>query len=208
MAACLGLAGERTILVLETPQRAVADLLGAFTPYLLEDGRALYCFDASNSFSPYAFACSAQRLGQPAGPLLGRIYVSRSFTIHQLEASLATMLRPLLAGAAPWPLIAVLGVDRLFTDEDVPRAERRLVLERTIGHLHGLPRGAKVLVTHEALPVNRTEPARLIARLGDRQGRIRPEADGTLGIDMREPGAQRTPATSGGDRGTHAADLR
>src|SRR5690606_10172340 len=106
-----------------------------------------------NRFDPYAFAAQARLRGADPRGLLDRVFVSRAFTIHQLEAVVETMMAPLVPGpGGQMPMMAVLGLDHLFLEESLPVAERRLVLGRVVAGLGGIGARAKVLITHEPPP--------------------------------------------------------
>src|SRR5690606_5541175 len=123
--------GEPGILALQIQRRLLSQMLGGLAPLILEGERTLYCADSMNAFDPYAFSTYARRRGFDPGPALDRIFVTRSFTIHQLEAVAAEMLLP-LAHLEPRPLVALLGLDHLFLEETLPLRERRQVLERIL----------------------------------------------------------------------------
>ncbi len=105
-------------------------LLAALLPRLAAGGR-FYCIDGGNLFNPYQLTTAARAAGLDPTPLLARVMVSRAYTCHQLVAAvedlLAEALRRDRRAAA-----AILGVDRLFLDEDVSLAERRHLFGRIL----------------------------------------------------------------------------
>lgn len=110
-------------------------------------GVPLFCLDGGNAFNPYRLAVLLRREGVDPGEVLDRIYVSRAYTCHQLAASAETLLGALL-GARPRPIVAVLGIDRLFHDEDLPLWEREFLYGRLLAHVRALHRrGLPVLLT-------------------------------------------------------------
>ena len=126
-------------------------LLAAIGPWLAGGG-ALYCLDGANVFDPAPLATWARRRQMDPAALLGRVWVSRAYTCHQLAASARTMLSPLLD--RPDPVAAlVLGVDRLFIDDDLPLHERRHLYDRIADDLEALARKAlPVVVTVVGAP--------------------------------------------------------
>jgi len=85
-------------------------------------GRRLYCVDGCNRFDPYVFSALARGRGLDPETVLARIFVTRCFTIHQMEAVAAEMFEGLLT-QRPEPLVAVLGLDFLFLEESVSLSE-------------------------------------------------------------------------------------
>ncbi|MBI5155405.1 hypothetical protein HZA57_09225 [Candidatus Poribacteria bacterium] len=162
-------------LVLEAPRRATAAVLGRMAPLFLAPERRLYVADGFNGFDPYAFSLEARRRGLRED-VLDRIFVTRAFTIHQLEAVTREMFPPLLGGDAPL-VIAVLGLDHLFLEESLCAAERARVLRRVIGDLESLRRGgARLVVTHEAVPPG--QPWwRPLLEFGDVRARMVPDGE-------------------------------
>lgn len=130
------------IIALVLPDHQTGRVISAFAPFLLR-GRRLYCLDGGNVFNPYRLAVWARREGLDPQLLLERVFISRAYTCHQLLGAAETMLAPLIDGPEP-PLVAFLGVDRLFHDEDLPQWERRYLFERLLDctdrlHARGLP---------------------------------------------------------------------
>jgi hypothetical protein len=122
-------------------------LIAAFLPLLIQ-GRPLYCLDGGNCFDPYRLAELARRQGLDPAMILERVFVSRAYTCHQLVEGARTLLTPLIEGplgqARPpgeAPLAGILGIDRLFLDDDVPLFERRHLFERLLEQARRL-RGA------------------------------------------------------------------
>lgn len=114
---------------------------------MLGTQRKLYCLDGGNTFNPYRLASLMRRQGRDPAELLRRIFVSRAYTCHQLLGAAQTMLTP-LAHAEPQPLVAVLGIDRLFHDEDLPLWERRHLFARLLERIADLRgQGMPTLIT-------------------------------------------------------------
>lgn len=166
------------ILTVEAPRRATTPLLAGLAPLALE-GRPLYCVDGANRFDPYAFSLHARRWGVEPEAVLDRVFVTRAFTIHQLQAVVEEMLPP-LGARWPAPVVAVLGLDELFREESLAVAERRLVLGAVAQGLRALRTdGMRLVVTHAAVPGGERwwEPLR---RLGD----VHCRAAGGEGLDI------------------------
>lgn len=121
-------------------------LIAALGP-VVRRGVPLFCLDGGNAFNPYRLAVLIRREGGEPFELLDRIYVSRAYTCHQLVSSAETLLGALIA-ARPRPMVAVLGIDRLFHDEDLPMWEREFLYGRLLTHVRALHRrGLPVLAT-------------------------------------------------------------
>ncbi|GEM_PF-3108316 len=154
--------------VLAAPPEAVGRLIAAFAPWLAA-GRELYCLDGANCFNPYRLTALLRRHGLDPQPLLARLWISRAYTCHQLLGGVETLLGPLAERPAP-PAAAILGVDRLFLDEDLPLWERRYLFDRILTEAEALRRrGLPLLVTHVSEP-DRSNPwlRRLGLPAGDR----------------------------------------
>lgn len=121
-------------------------LIAALGP-VVRRGVPLFCLDGGNAFNPYRLSVLLRREGADPYEVLDRIYVSRAYTCHQLASSAETLLGALI-GARPRPIVAVLGIDRLFHDEDLPMWEREFLYGRLLAHVRALHRrGLPVLMT-------------------------------------------------------------
>ena len=174
---------EPGILVLVAGRAWASKVLGGLAPLVLA-GRELRCVDGGNCFDPYALSAHARLRGVDPALMLERVFLTRAFTIHQLEAVVTQMLPPLSA-RDPRPLVAVLGLDRLFLEESLPLRERRQVLERVVEALRQLRAdGMTLLVTHSPL---RGRPAwwhPLIGGLADCRGTVREGAGGLVEVEV------------------------
>lgn len=131
---------------LRLEERETGRLIAALGP-VVRRGVPLFCLDGGNAFNPYRLAVLIRREGGEPFELLDRIYVSRAYTCHQLVSSAETLLGALI-GARPRPMVAVLGIDRLFHDEDLPLWEREFLYGRLLTHVRALHRrGLPVLAT-------------------------------------------------------------
>lgn len=159
--------GERPapLIALAVPGAHTGRVLAALAPALAA-GRRLYCLDGGNTFNPYRLAAWARRRGGDPAALLERVFVSRAYTCHQLAAAVETMLDPLIEGAPggrPPPLAAILGIERLFEDEDIALFERRHLFDRILTRARRLSRGGLALMITCGAP--RGEWARRLARV-------------------------------------------
>lgn len=135
------------LLALATPGQSEAGrVIAAFAPLLL-NGRRLYCLDGGGVFNPYRLSAWVRRQRLDPAAVLERVFVSRAYTCHQLLGALETLAAPLAEEPEP-PPVALLGVDRLFIDEDLPLWERRYLFKRILEEAGDLRRqGTPVLMT-------------------------------------------------------------
>ncbi|MEQ8820241.1 MAG: hypothetical protein RLY93_08345 [Sumerlaeia bacterium] len=172
-------------------------LLRDLAPLVRPPESALYCVDAVNAFDPYAFVQAARLWKADPDEVLGRVWITRTFTIHQLCAVAEDMVPALFAeGAGPPPAFVLLGLDHLFREESLPERERALVLNRVLAALEGLPAEAELLMTYEPPPTH--EPFWLPLRaFGGVRGRVRLLSNEELCLEIEE-----TPD------GTHRTDFQ
>jgi hypothetical protein len=108
----------------------------------------MYCLDAGNCFDPYPLALAARSRGMVPEEALGRIFVSRAATCHQVVSVVEELLLP-LCGDSTRKVVAVLGIDTLFLDEDIPLFERQYLFNRVLqGIIRIRSAGTGCLVTH------------------------------------------------------------
>ena len=137
---------------------------------LLARGEHVVFIDSANAFNPFLIAEVATRLNRRPEELLECIHVSRTFTVHQLEALIAERASSALKAHASRVLIASGFLDNLY-DEDVELREAWRVFRKAMTHLRALAdSGALVLVVCPA-PAARGEPSRTM-RLRDRDGML------------------------------------
>ena len=138
--------------VLAYSLRAIASLLAA--------GQHVVFIDSANAFNPFLIAEVATRLNRPPEELLDRIHISRTFTVHQLEALITERIAAALKTYASRVLVASGFLDNLY-DEDVELREAWRVFRKATAHLRALAdAGSLVLVVCPASAV----------RLPDRDG--------------------------------------
>ncbi len=135
------------VLALRMPDAQTSRLLAALGPFLLGGGR-VFCLDGGNLFNPYRLADWLRRSGTDPTPILeNRLFVSRAFTCHQLAGATEMLLSPLVEQPEP-PLTLLLGIEKLFLDEDIPLFERRHLFDRILSEARRLQkRGLPILVT-------------------------------------------------------------
>ena len=148
----------------------------------LSQGYGITILDAGNFFDPYLISRQAQALGREPREFLSKILVSRSFTCHQTHALVRKVVS--LNGSNS-RVILILGFLTTFYDEEVPLAERRALLRKTLTLLKEISqRGRKVLVTSADPPVN--VPCRfdsLLVHAADRAVRLEVNQDGSLSFN-------------------------
>ena len=138
--------------VLAYSLRAIASLLAS--------GQHVVFIDSANAFNPFLIAEVATQLNRPPEELLDRIHVSRTFTVHQLEALITERIATALTTYASRVLVASGFLDNLY-DEDVELREAWRVFRKATAHLRALAdTGSLVLVVCPAPAV----------RLHDRDG--------------------------------------
>ena len=115
----------------------------------LAAGEPVVAVDGGNRFDPYEIGRAERALGGSGRVALSRIFVSRAFTCHQMEALLSRRLRPALerSGAG---IAVVFGLPETFTDADVPFAEACRVFRNCLSSLRRLSAGgARVVLVGE-----------------------------------------------------------
>jgi len=134
--------------------RAVASLLAS--------GQHVVFIDSANDFNPFLISEVAARWGRQPAELLDRIHVSRTFTVHQLEALITERLSDALKTYTSRVLVASGFLNNLY-DEDVELREVWRIFRKATAHLRALAdSGALVLVVCP-------DPA---VRLRDRDGML------------------------------------
>lgn len=140
--------------VLAYSLRAVASLLAS--------GQHVVFIDSANAFNPFLISEVAARWGRQPAELLDRIHVSRTFTVHQLEALITERLSDALKTYTSRVLVASGFLNNLY-DEDVELREVWRIFRKATAHLRALAdSGALVLVVCP-------DPA---VRLRDRDGML------------------------------------
>ena len=140
--------------VLAYALRAVASLLAR--------GEHVVFIDSANAFNPFLISEVATGWDRRPEELLDRIHVSRTFTVHQLEALITERLSDALKTYTSRVLVASGFLNNLY-DEDVELREVWRIFRKATAHLRALAdSGALVLVVCP-------DPA---VRLWDRDGML------------------------------------
>jgi hypothetical protein len=146
--------------VLTYSLRAIASLLAS--------GQHVVFIDSANAFNPFLIAEVATRLNKPPEELLDRIHISRTFTVHQLEALITERIAEALNTSASRVLVASGFLDNLY-DEDVERREAWRMFRKATAHLRALADAGSLVLVVCPTPAARGEPGRTM-RLPDRDG--------------------------------------
>lgn len=137
----------RPVLSLAMPAQRTGDLFSGLAP-LLVAGVRIYCVDGGNVFNPAKLIVRLRQCGCDPMPFMQRqLFISRAFTCHQLAAATEELIGPLIDHDDP-TLALILGIDRLFLDEDLPLYERRYFFSRVVEQARDFGRrGLPILIT-------------------------------------------------------------
>ncbi len=116
-------------------------------------GQRVLLVDAGNSTDPYIVSRLALAARRDPQPVLSRIHIIRTFTVHQLAALAFRRLEPFIQKRAP-DLVVLSGATSLFADANVPLKEANLLLRKIAVEIkRQAEQGCKVLVTAADAPV-------------------------------------------------------
>ncbi len=116
-------------------------------------GQRVLLIDAGNSTDPYIVSRLALAARRDPQPVLSRIHIIRTFTVHQLAALAFRRLEPFIQKRAPG-LVVLSGATSLFADANVPLKEANLLLRKIAVEIkRQAEQGCKVLVTAADAPV-------------------------------------------------------
>jgi hypothetical protein len=146
--------------VLAYSLRAIASLLAR--------GEHVVFIDSANVFNPFLIAEVATRWGRRPEELLDRIHVSRTVTVHQLEALISEGVSEALTTYASRVLVVSGFLDNLY-DEDVELREAWRVFRKATAHLRALADAGVLVLVVCPDPAARGEQGRTM-RLRDRDG--------------------------------------
>ena len=146
--------------VLTYSLRAIASLLAA--------GQQVVFIDSANAFNPFLIAEVATQLNRVPEELLGRIHISRTFTVHQLEALITERLSEAMKTYAARVLVASGFLDNLY-DEDVKLGEAWRIFRKATAHLRALADAGFLVLVVCPDPAARSELGRTM-RLPNRDG--------------------------------------
>jgi hypothetical protein len=177
------------LVLLYGPSAVLAYSLRAVA-FLLARGEHVVFIDSANAFDPFLISEIATRWDRRPEELLGHIHVSRTFTVHQLEALITERLSGALKTFTSRVLVASGFLDNLY-DEDVELREAWRVFKRATAHLRALAdSGALVLVVCRAPAV----------RLRDRDGllgALAAEADKVIRLEASALYLEKSVRTTG-----------
>ena len=146
--------------VLASALRAVASLLAK--------GEHIVFIDSANTVNPFLIAEVAMRMNKPPEELLDRLHISRTCTVHQLEALITERIASALRTYGSRILIASGFLHNLY-DEDVAPREAWRIFRKAVAHLRALADAGTLVLVVCPVPAVRGEPGRTI-RLRDRDG--------------------------------------
>ncbi len=116
-------------------------------------GQRVLVVDAGNRTDPYIVSRLALAARRDPQPVLSRIHIIRTFTVHQLAGLTFRHLEPFIRERAPG-LVILSGATSLFADANVPLKEANLLLREIAAEVQRqAERGCKVLVTAADAPV-------------------------------------------------------
>jgi hypothetical protein len=135
---------------------------------LLAKGEHVVFIDSANTVNPFLIAEVATRLNRRPEELFDRLHISRTFTVHQLEALITERIARALHTYASRILIASGFLHNLY-DEDVAPLEAWRIFRKAVAHLRALADAGTLVLAVCPTPAARSEPCRTI-RLRDRDG--------------------------------------
>ncbi len=116
-------------------------------------GQRVLLVDAGNSTDPYVVSRLALAARQDPQPILSRIHIVRTFTVHQLAGLAFRRLDPFIQKRTPG-LVILSGATSLFADANVPLKEANLLLRKIAAEIkRQAEQGCKILVTSADAPV-------------------------------------------------------
>jgi hypothetical protein len=152
------------LVLLYGDQAVLTYALHAIAP-LLAKGEQVVFIDSANAFNPFLIAEVATRLNRQPAELLDRLHISRTFTVHQLEALITERIRAALTTYTSRTLIAS-GFLHHFYDEDVALREAWRIFRKAVAHLRALAdTGTLVLVICPTPAVRLPDRDRLLEAL-------------------------------------------
>jgi hypothetical protein len=120
--------------------------------YALKGERVLVV-DAANRTDPYIVSRLALAARQDPQPVLSRIHIIRTFTVHQLAGLTFRRLEPFIRERAPG-LVIISGATSLFADANVPFKEASWLLKEIAAEVQRQAvKGCKFLVAAADAPV-------------------------------------------------------
>ena len=111
--------------------------------------------DGGNLFSPYSIAEIARDCGLDPNEALGRVYVSRAFTVYQLSLLILEKLHNVLEKNKS-RLLIVSDITSLFLDRDVPKTEARELFIKVCSRLAKFASEKQAIVAVSYFPERRS----------------------------------------------------
>jgi hypothetical protein len=111
--------------------------------------------DGGNLFSPYSIAEIARDCGLDPKEALGRVYVSRAFTVYQLSLLILEKLHNVLKKNKS-RLLIVSDITSLFLDRDVPKTEARELFIKVCSRLAQFASEKQAIVAVSYFPERRS----------------------------------------------------
>jgi hypothetical protein len=116
-------------------------------------GQRVLVVDAANRTDPYIVSRLALAARQDPQPVLSRIHIIRTFTVHQLAGLAFRHLEPFIRERAPG-LVILSGATSLFADDNVPYKEASWLLKEITAEVKAqADAGCKFLVAAADAPV-------------------------------------------------------
>ncbi len=155
----------RNAVIMLCGDAAVRNIAMDLATTVLMTGQRILWVEAANIFDLYALTETAKRWGVDPHPLLRRLHISRTFTIHQME-TLCTEQLGLNLTRHPGALAILSDPLALCWDEDVSQAEARRVLRRIAMSIERLrQQGDRLLITSPDPPAACRHRAGLLSLL-------------------------------------------
>jgi hypothetical protein len=126
------------IYLLQAPRKLSRRIMNELAAHLVLEG-PVQVLDGGNFLDAYTIARLVRRRTHHLEAVLEQLGVARAFTCYQMVSLLAAQPE------RPIPVLAF-GLLTTFRDENVPLAERRLMLERCLDHIRRLSRKAPVVI--------------------------------------------------------------
>jgi hypothetical protein len=142
----------------------------------LQRGTHLHWIDVGNRFDAYGFSRTARDLGISPQRALAQIQLARPFNAYQLE----TMLREKIPASWKGQPIVLSDPMAPFLDEDLPIAEARELMRRTLAAMRRLPALWLILAVERKMAPERERLFEELVRESDRSMRL--SQDGPMSL--------------------------
>ena len=100
---------------------------------VLADGQPVHWIDGACRIDPSRFLAALHRRGVDAEACLARLYLSRGFTLHQLDTQIARIANEITITRSP--LVVVDGLLAMHQDDAIKPFESRILLRRHMAFL-------------------------------------------------------------------------